>query len=770
MLLVLGPPSAQTSTLLRALSLSGDLRLARPSHLDFGLLPPSAITSYPRWLGHEGASLRGEVVYMSEQDAHFATLSLRASMEPCALAKTPEGQDGSAQLDTLAGALGLGHALDTHMGSSLVQGLSGGERKRASVLEALLTRASVLLLDSPINGLDSTTASRVITKLKALTQESRRTLVATTPHISEPLFKLFDKVLVLNSQGRQIYFGPTRDAQAYFEGQELNLKRNEGTKEGVPEFIVGCASDARHQRELEQAWLRSEMRSRLQGTDYEERYAFEKCARPLMAAIRAEKHRFTPRTSPFTVSLPRQVALLTKRQLQLIKSELPAYVTKTSVNLALSVLVGTLFLQMPQTTGGAFTRQSLLLLSIMFNAYLSLAELGKAIEGRDIVKRQSDWGFFSTGTVAAARVIGDLPLIGVQVLLFGSVTYLLAGLQRSWPKFGVYILFVYATALNLSSMFRMFAAFSPSFEQAIRYCGLTLNILVVYAGLFVATPSMQPWLRWIHYIVDPIARAYEAVLSNEFHHMELECSPEHIIPSGPSYIDARYQTCAMPGSEPGKLSVSGDAYLVGALDFHHKITEDLLVMVAQCVVFLIVTVVATEYLHFAPQGSKRVWARTKSARRRLLSATTKDLERSVEGEVLLDNYAGGSDDASTMAMTPSSGGHPTALPHTSGATLIWRDVSLWVDTPTETRKLLDRVSGYAEPGVLTCLIGPSGAGKSTLLNALAGRQLTSIVKGSITLDGEKLNESMYGHLGYVEQFDMHGASELCPGENCVLTP
>lgn len=59
------------------------------------------------------------------------------------------------------------------------------------------------------------------------------------------------------------------------------------------------------------------------------------------------------------------------------------------------------------------------------------------------------------------------------------MTYLLAGLQRSMEKFLIYILFVYVMALNLSSMFRLFASLSPTFDVAIRYCGLSLNILVM---------------------------------------------------------------------------------------------------------------------------------------------------------------------------------------------------------------------------------------------------------------------------------------------------
>lgn len=47
------------------------------------------------------------------------------------------------------------------------------------------------------------------------------------------------------------------------------------------------------------------------------------------------------------------------------------------------------------------------------------------------------------------------------------------------------------------------------------------------------------------------------------------------------------------------------------------------------------------------------------------------------------------------------------------STFTWADLELNVQIGKETRKLLDRVCGYCEPGSLTALVGASGAGKST---------------------------------------------------------
>lgn len=56
----------------------------------------------------------------------------------------------------------------------------------------------------------------------------------------------------------------------------------------------------------------------------------------------------------------------------------------------------------------------------------------------------------------------------------------------------------------------------------------------------------------------------------------------------------------------------------------------------------------------------------------------------------------------------------------------------------ETEKVLEGITGYAEPGTFTALMGPSGSGKYTLLDALSSFLATNaFLSGSVLLNGQK---------------------------------
>ncbi|XP_057956183.1 ABC transporter G family member 15-like [Malania oleifera] len=91
-----------------------------------------------------------------------------------------------------------------------------------------------------------------------------------------------------------------------------------------------------------------------------------------------------------------------------------------------------------------------------------------------------------------------------------------------------------------------------------------------------------------------------------------------------------------------------------------------------------------------------------------------------------------------------------------GTYLVWEDLTVVLPNfgNGPTRRLLQRLTGYAEPGRIMAIMGPSGSGKSTLLDSLAGRLSgNAIMTGKVLLNGRKRRLD-YGAVAYVTQEDI----------------
>lgn len=112
--------------------------------------------------------------------------------------------------------LGLLHIKDLQVGSPLNKTISGGQRKRLNIALELIREPSVLFVDEPTSGLSSRDSENVIDLLKELSLKG--TLVFVVIHQpSSDIYKMFDKMLILDTGGYLIFYGHPVDAITYFK-------------------------------------------------------------------------------------------------------------------------------------------------------------------------------------------------------------------------------------------------------------------------------------------------------------------------------------------------------------------------------------------------------------------------------------------------------------------------------------------------------------------------------------------------------------------------
>lgn len=385
-----------------------------------------------------------------------------------------------------------------------VRGVSGGERKRVSIAEALVTRASLVAWDNSTRGLDASTALDYARSLRLLTTLQRTSAtIATLYQVSETIYECFDRVLVVDA-GRQIYYGPVGKARAYFE--ELGYWGRE--RQTTADFLTGLTdphevqfksgfehSAPRTPEAREAAWraskLYAELEAEIAAYDAEVASSDAKDAKAMKASVREEKNKGVRSGSNYTVPFLAQVRACAVRQLQIKWGQREDIYIKFFTVVSISLIVSSLFHGESTTTTGAYTRGGIMLFAGLFNSWLQLSESIEAVAGRVVIEKHKTFGFHRPSAVVVARALTDIPLLIVQCFLSSVVMYWIAGLRADAGAFFTFYLLTFLNTYNLTALYRMLSAFSPGFNEAIRFSVLALNVVIVFTGYVIHRPQSE---------------------------------------------------------------------------------------------------------------------------------------------------------------------------------------------------------------------------------------------------------------------------------------
>ncbi len=121
----------------------------------------------------------------------------------------------------------LNEIRDLKVGGPLNKFISGGQRKRLNIALELMREPSVLIADEPTSGLSSADSEMVMTLLKEQTFKGKLVIV-NIHQPSSDIFKMFDKILVMDRGGYPAYYGNPLDAIAYFKIVSNNISAQDG--------------------------------------------------------------------------------------------------------------------------------------------------------------------------------------------------------------------------------------------------------------------------------------------------------------------------------------------------------------------------------------------------------------------------------------------------------------------------------------------------------------------------------------------------------------
>lgn len=123
--------------------------------------------------------------------------------------------------------LGLDQRKDLRVGNALDKTISGGQRKRLNIALELIREPAILFLDEPTSGLSSRDSENVIDLLKELSLKGKLIFVVIHQPSSD-IYKMFDKMIIMDTGGYPAYYGHPVDAVTYFKKSTLQVDSNRG--------------------------------------------------------------------------------------------------------------------------------------------------------------------------------------------------------------------------------------------------------------------------------------------------------------------------------------------------------------------------------------------------------------------------------------------------------------------------------------------------------------------------------------------------------------
>ena len=749
MVLVLGKPGSGCTTFLKVIS---NQRFGY-TNVDGEVLygPFDAKTFAKRY--------RGEAVYNQEDDVHHATLTVGQTLGFALELKTPgKRPTGMSKadfkekvIDLLLRMFNIEHTENTVVGGAFVRGISGGERKRVSIAEMMVSSACICAWDNTTRGLDASTASDYSKSLRILTNIYKATTFVSLYQASENICSQFDKVMVIDA-GRQVYFGPTNEARAYFEG--LGFK--EKPRQTTPDYLTGCtdafereykegysAVNAPHDPDsLAKAFRDSKAFERLneEMTVYREDLKNqEESFREFELAHHEAKRKHTTKSSVYTAPLYLQIWAIMQRQFLKQWQDKFGLAVSWATQILIAILLGTVWRDLPQTSSGAFTRGGLLFISLLFNAFQAFGELAATMLGRPIINKHRAFTFHRPSALWLAQVSVDVIFAAARILVFAIMVYFLCGLAREPGAFFIYVLTILSGYLAMTLFFRTVGCLCPDFDVALRVAVIIITLFVITSGYLIQFSKEQVWLRWPFYF-NSLGLGFSTLMLNEFSRIDLTCTAESLIPSGPGYTNISHQVCTLLGGSPGSLIVPGSSYVSTSFAYEPgDLWRNYGIIVVLIVLFLLLNVFLGEFVNWGAGGRTVTYFVKEDEERKKLN---EELMHKKQSRLQKGDEQQGSD-----------------LNITSEAVLTWEGLNYDVPVPSGRLRLLNDVYGYVRPGSLTALMGASGAGKTTLLDVLAARKNIGVISGDILVDGIAPGTSFQRGTSYAEQLDVHESTQ-----------
>ncbi|NWV65995.1 ABCG2 protein, partial [Malurus elegans] len=452
--------------------------------------------------------------YVVQDDVVMGTMTVRENLQFSAALRLPSSisiKEKEERVTQIINELGLSNVADAKVGTELIRGVSGGERKRTNIGMELITEPPVLFLDEPTTGLDASTANAVLILLKKLSRRGR-TIIFSIHQPRYSIFKLFDSLTLLAS-GKVLYHGPAKHALEYFSSIGYECEPFNNPADFFLDVINGDSTAVAASKEdyrpvdtgkednvdtsvvdvLHQKYLNSSL------------YQSTKEALAKVELGRGSKQRLSKEHEiTYANGFLTQLYWVSKRSLKNLIRNPQASIAQIAVTIILALVVGAIFFGVKLDRSGIQNRVGSLFFVTTNQCFSSVSAIELFIRDKKLFVHQYTSGYYRVSAYFLALMIGDLlPMRTTPAIIFSCISYWMIGYQAVAGRFFFFMLTLVLVSYTATAMSLAISAGMDVVAVANLLITICFVLMLIFSGLLVNLPSVMGWLNWLKYFSIP---------------------------------------------------------------------------------------------------------------------------------------------------------------------------------------------------------------------------------------------------------------------------
>lgn len=451
--------------------------------------------------------------YVEQEDALIGALTVRETVDFSArlsLASSVTKRERLARVDDLLKAFGLTDQAHTLIGTPLRKGISGGQKRRASVAAQIITEPKILFLDEPTSGLDSSASYEIVSHLRSVARRYNLLVVASIHQPSTSTFKLFDKLLLL-SQGKTCYFGPLSDVTSYFESAGLPMPSQTNPAEHLLDITNSDFALDREQAQLNLDNLHATWKKQQHTVPST---SIEGKDQPAIAIL--EKNSRRPNILTIISALLLRMFIKSYR-------DVVAYGIRIAMYMGLAIMMGTVWLRLPTTQDSIQPFINAIFFGSAFMSFMAVAYVPAFLEDRATFAKDRANGLYGALPFLIANFIIGLPYLFLISVIFSVIAYWLSNFRPSGDAFMLWIMWLFLDLLAAESLVVLVSSLFPIFVVALAIVAFANGLWMSVGGFLVSPTVLNVFWKYVFHYIDYQTYVFQGMMVNEFSQRTYSC-------------------------------------------------------------------------------------------------------------------------------------------------------------------------------------------------------------------------------------------------------